>query len=311
MLPAAQLNKYIDGINLVLEQRTFRNIFNSDKNPIRKFFRDIGRYGFGIKDIMSEFIDGVVPMWDESNTDEEVLKDLVSYAEDKLLKKYHEDKMEKQFKASIDEREYSKMFTDYGLPRFIDSKIANLPASAEYWLLGQVTELIKTMVDNGDIVVDSGYELQTVQGIKNTVEKVRSIVEGVQMPTNLYNKEGIVTLCDKEDVFIFTTPDILERVRVQDLAGAYNLDLANLPGNLVLLPNGTDMGTNAEDSKDALFVIMDRRALVLGIRTWRMTNFLVPNTLKHNNWLSVEGLKSYNTFMSAVAICGDFDDFTN
>lgn len=310
VLPPNQLNKYIDGINLILEQRTFRNMFDSSKNPIRKFFMDIGRYGFGIKDIMIEFIDGVVPMWDESNTDEQVLKDLVSYAEDKLLKKYHEDKMERQFKASIDEREYSKMFTDYGLPRFIDGKIANLASSAEYWLLNQVTGLIKEMIENQDVVVKSGYELQTTQGIKNAVETVRAITEGVQLPTNLYNKAGIVTMANsKDDVFIFTTPDILERVRVQDLSGAYNLDLANLPGNLVLVPNGTDLGTDPESGKDALFVILDRKALVLGIRTWRMTNFLVPNTLKHNNWLSVEGLKSYNTFMSAVAVCGDFDDF--
>ena len=264
VLPPNVLNKYINGINLIIEQRYFTSMFDSSKNPWRKFFIDLGKVGFGIKDMFVEMVEGQTPMWDASYTDQQVVEDLVKYAVDKVKVKYHEQNMEKQFKATIDEREYSKMFTAAGLPRFIDAKIINLASSAELWLQNEVIGL---------------------------------------------NKEGVMTCADSGDLFLITTHEIMERINVQDLSAAFNVNFANIPANVVYAPNGTNLGTDAITHKKALFILIDRKALVLGIRTWRMTNFPIPNTLKHNNWLSIEGLKSYNTFFTAVAFCGDYDTF--
>ena len=309
VLPPNVLNKYINGINLIIEQRYFTSMFDSSKNPWRKFFIDLGKVGFGIKDMFVEMVEGQTPMWDASYTDQQVVEDLVKYAVDKVKVKYHEQNMEKQFKATIDEREYSKMFTAAGLPRFIDAKIINLASSAELWLQNEVIGLIKSMVDNGEVVIKSGYDLTTVAGIKQMVEDIRSISAGATLPSKAYNKEGVMTRADSGDLFLITTHEIMERINVQDLSAAFNVNFANIPANVVHAPNGTNLGTDATTNKKALFILIDRKTLVLGIRTWRMTNFPIPNTLKHNNWLSIEGLKSYNTFFTAVAFCGDYDTF--
>lgn len=309
VLPPNVLNKYINGINLIIEQRYFTSMFDSSKNPWRKFFIDLGKVGFGIKDMFVEMVEGQTPMWDASYTDQQVVEDLVKYAVDKVKIKYHEQNMEKQFKATIDEREYSKMFTAAGLPRFIDAKIINLASSAELWLQNEVIGLIKSMVDNGEVVIKSGYDLTTVAGIKQMVEDIRSTSAGATLPSTAYNKEGVMTCADSGDLFLITTHEIMERINVQDLSAAFNVNFANIPANVVYAPNGTNLGTDATTHKNALFILIDRKALVLGIRTWRMTNFPIPNTLKHNNWLSIEGLKSYNTFFTAVAFCGDYDTF--
>lgn len=309
VLPPNVMNKYINGLNLILEQRYFTAVFTSDKNPWRKFLMDLGKAGFGVKDMFVELVEGQVPMWDASYTDAQVVEDLVSYVVDKVKVKYHEQSVQNQFKATIDEREYSKMFTAAGLPRFIDAKIINLNASAELWLQNEIIGLIKEMVDKGDVVVKSGYDMTTVDGIKKVVEDIRAITTGATMPSDKYNPEGVMTLANgKEDLFLITTPEIMERVNVQDLASAFNVNFANLPSNVVFAPNGTSLGTDPESGKDALFILIDRRALVVGIRTWRMTTNYIPNKLQWKNWLSIEGLKSYNTFFTAVAFCGDFDD---
>ena len=313
VLPANQLNKYFDGINLILEQRFFTALFDSEKNPWRKFFIDIGKNGFGLKDTFVELIEGQTPMWDASYSDSDVAEDLVSYATDAIVKKYHEQPMAKQFKVSRDEREYSKMFTATGLPRMIDAKMVSLASSAELWLQNQVIGLIKDLVDNGEVVIKSGYSLNTLADIKKVVEDIRSTTEGATMPSDDYNKECVMTLANgKDDLFLITTPEYMERINVQDLASAYNVNFANLPANVVYAPNGTDLGTytdSDENEHPALFILIDRRTLVLGIRTWRMTSFPIPNTLKHNNWLSIEGLKSYNTFFTAVAFCGSYSTY--
>ena len=310
VLPASQLSKHIDALILVLQQRTFTNVFNSEKNPWRRFFIDLSKNGFGIKDIFVEFIDGSIPMWDASYTDQQVVEDLVSYAEDKIQKKYHDTAIQNQFKASFDNREYSKIFTKEGLPRFIDAKIINLTNSAELWLQNEVLKLIKDMVDSGNVKYKTGFDMTTQEGIDGLVESVRSTVRGATLPSNLYNKEEVISISDKDDLFLISTPEIVERINVRSLSGAYNVNFANLPISLIEAPNGTSLGTDPTTSTDALIVMIDRRALVLGIRTWVMTTFNVPNTLKRNNWLSCEGIKSYNTFFNCVAFCGSFDEFT-
>lgn len=301
-----QVNKIVKQMNLVLEQRFFMNLFNAEKNAFRKFMVNMTENGFGILDVYQEFIDGAAPMW--NNTDEEIYKDLVSRAPEKIQRHYHVHPIEKQFKATIDTREYSKVFTTYGLPRFIDVKISNLNASAEYWLKNQIIGEAQNMGTTGDAVYKQGYNLTDGDGVMQIIEDIRATVNDMTQPTANYNKDGIVAMSDNENqLYIITTPEHMERLRNRAFAGAFNLTELQLPVEILYAPNGTNLGKY--QNEDVLFLVLDRRAIVAGIKTWRMTNFPVPNTLYENNWLTVEGLLSHNTFFGCVAFTGTFGEY--
>lgn len=306
LFPPNQINAIIEQMNLILEQRFFMNLFNAEKNPWRQFIIDMTRNGFGILDVYQEFLDGAAPMW--SSTDSQIAADMVGRAADAVARKYHTTPMSHQFKATIDEREYSKIFTEYGLPRFVDCKISNLSASAEYWLKNQIIDEVMDMLDAGDAVYKQGYTLTTIDGVKSMIEDIRSTMDDMLIPTPNYNKDQIVSMADDpSQLFLITTPENMERLRVYVNSGAYNLSDVMLNAQVIYAPNGTDLGSY--QNENVLFLLVDRRAIVIGIKTWRITNFLVPNTLYHNNWLTVEGLRSHNTFFGCVAFTGVLGNF--
>lgn len=306
VLPSDQINSILTQVNLILQQRFFFNTFNSERNEFRNFVVDMLDEGFGILDVFQKFLAGASPMWNEDA--DTVAEDLVGRAPDDVVRKYHTAKMEKQFKTTIDTREYSKTFTATGLPKFIDVKLANLSTSAEYWFMMQVLDELKLMGDSADAVVDSGNSLNDENGVKAIIESIRSTANGMKIPSTWYNKEQIISMTDDEDyLYLITTPEHMERLRNRAFAGAYNLDETNLPFKTLYAPNGTDLGT-IEDEK-VLFWLVDRRSIVIGIRTWAVDSFRVPNTRYVNHWLSVEGIRSHNTFTNAVAFTGDFGNF--
>lgn len=307
-LPAEQINRIFEQVNLILQQRFFFNTFNSEKNKFRAFVVDLIDNGFGILDIYQKFLAGASPMWNEN--EQTIANDLVGRAPDDVARKYHTKPMEKQFKTTVDMREYSKVFTATGLPKFIDVKLANLSTSAEYWFMLQILDELKTMAGMGDVIADTANSLNNIEGIKSIIEGIRATAEDMRMPNNLYNKEGIISMTDDENyLYLITTPNYMERLRNKVFAGAFNLSETDLPFKTIYAPNGTDLGTI--NGEKVLFWLIDRRALVIGVKTWAVSSFRVPNTLYINHWLSIEGIRSHNTFINCVAYTGEYGDFAD
>lgn len=307
--PPSQLNPIMEQMNLILQERNYGVMFDASKNPFRNFLVDMSMNGFGIKDVYHELISGIEPLWDSKTNGDDVAADLVSYADNTIDYNLHTKPMSREFKTTIDTRNIEKVFTPYGLPRYIDTALANLSWSAEVWLQSQAIDIVKTMISNSDIVFSTGHNVNTTDGVEEMVTSIRSTVSGFLTPTDIFNKgvkgeEGeyreVVSMSNSiDDVFIITTPELMERLYVNGYAHSYNLDDFALKGRVIYAPSGTDFGDNSGET--VYFVVVDRRAIVLGLRRWLASSFFIPNVHRVNHWLNVEGIKDYNTVFNAVA----------
>lgn len=317
-IPEDQRNAIMGQLNLIVQQRQFRALFDSDKNDFRRFLIDMTEEGFGIEDVFQEIIDGNVPFWDDNDPQTRggdtvtSYEDLTTQEKEKIKRKFHITPFERQFKTSTDRRNYSKVFMLQSQQRYMDNKLANLSASAELYLMKSVIiDEIKNLVNSGEIVfkyadgVSTPYSVATKQGILNFLESVRATMGGMLLPDTKYNYDGVMTLTrDKEDLYIITTPELFERLKVQTYSGAFNLSEMELHGKVIFAPNGTTFGKTASD-KDINFLVLDRNSIVIGLKYWLGSNFFVPNKHITNHWLTIEGIKSYNTFFNAVAFVVD------
>ena len=250
-------------------------------------------------------------MWDGNGTTDEIVKDLYSYDTNKIDKCFHVRSEAKEFKTNIDRRNYEKVFLPNKITRYVDTKLANLSWSAEVWLQDVIAHEAKKMVDNRDIVVKGGFDVSTEEGVTNVVEAARTIISGFQRPSKLYNKGAlqtdgsytpVVNMTDKDDIFIVTTPQYFERLKVRGYANAFNLSQYEIEGRILYLPNGTDLGTGTHAVDKVMMIILDRRAILAGIKTWAGTSNFIENTLVMNHFLLVDMLIGHNTFFNAVAI---------
>lgn len=310
----SQRNAIMEQMNIILQQRNYGVMFDASKNKFRTFLVGMEENGFGIEDVFHCLIDGRIPMWDNNNTAQEIAEDLVSYDTNKIVKVFHTEPSSRQFKTTIDRRNYEKVFTPYGVTRYIDTQLANLSWSAEIWLQSQIIDVAVKMINDQKIKFSEGNNLNSEQGIRNTVEALKTTVSGFLTPNSLYNYgafnsktdsyEPVINMSDsEEDIFIITTPSYMQRLKVQGYANAYNLSQFELDGRIIYAPEGSNLGTY--NGKDVAFIVIDRRALVYGIRRWDASSFFVPNTHNVNHWLTIEGLKGYNTLFNAVAFTVD------
>ena len=320
-IPEDQRNAIMGQLNLIVQQRQFRALFDSDKNDFRRFLVDMTEEGFGIEDVFQEIIDGNVPFWDGNDPQTRggdtvtSYEDLTTQEKEKIKRKFHITPFERQFKTSTDRRNYSKVFMLQSQQRYMDNKLANLSVSAELYLMKSVIiDEIKELVGSGEIkfrYVDATaspkvrFNVSTKQGILNFLEDVRATMGGMLLPSSDYNYEGVENLTrDKEDLYIITTPQMFERLKVQTYSGAFNLSEMEIQGKVIFAPNGTDFGKDA-DNNAVNFLILDRNAIVIGLKYWLGSNFFVPNKHITNHWLTIEGIKSHNSFFNAVAYSVD------
>ena len=304
-LPDAQLQTIINNLYLVAEQRGFQNLWSSEDNPFREFLFDMKNNGWTIQDYMIDILEGMTPYWDESYTDSQVAEGLVKDYEQKFETSFHMTPFSKQFATTINEKDYSKYFYPYSLQSFIDMKINNLPSSAEIYLEKQVLiDEVKQMITDNDIVIKTGYDPNSDIGIKHMIEDMKTVYKSFKQPTNMYNKRGVISITPSEDmIFTLMKPSTMERLKVYVNSAAYNLNEVMLSGRVIFIPEDMTLGTDGQGN-EILAIILDRRSLVVGLRTWKMRDFEIPNKLRRNYFLSIEGIRGHNDFINAVAFKG-------
>ena len=230
---------------------------------------------------------------------------LVKDYEQKFESAFHMTPFSKQFATTINEKDYSKYFYPYSLQSFVDMKINNLPSSAEIYLEKQVLiDEVKQMITDKDVIVKDSYDPNSDIGIKHMIEDMKTVYKSFKQPTNMYNKRGVISITPSEDmIFTFMKPSTMERLKVYVNSAAYNLDEVMLKGRVIFIPEDMTLGTDTQGN-EILAMILDRRALVVGLRTWKMRDFEIPNKLRRNYFLSIEGIRGHNDFINAVAFKG-------
>ena len=293
---------------LVAEQRGHENIFSAEKNPFRAFLVDAGEFGWTIQDYMLEVLDGITPQWRTGEyTDAQQAENLVKDYEQNISGAFHYERFGKQFPTTIRDYEYKKSFYPSKLGAFVNRKISMLNTSAEIYLMNEVLiDELKTMLTKQDIVVKDGYDVNSSNGILTLLEDIKTDYEAFSQPNDTYNADGVISMTPIDDLkFIITKASIFNRLKVREYSGAFNLDQMKLEGRIIFIPENYDMGTYGDNDETPLFFVVDRRAIVIGLKMWKMGTFYVANQYKTNHWLGVEGVRGHNRFINAVAYTGD------
>lgn len=315
-LPPSQVNALLEMINTVLVFRNYATMFDASKNKTRAFWRNDVEFGGGVADIYHDLItplEGATEgdYWAEDFaglTDAErkalatdVAAALVTYYPDKIEKKFHTEHGHFTIPLSISEQDLKITFTAEGFANYIDKKMANVQYSAEVKLQNIVTELIKKMVNDGNVVTEN-IALDTQQHIADSLEKIQTVTDAMLNICNVFNKSGHTTISQDNELFLVTTPEIMNRIKVQGYANAYNLEQLAIKNNILLVPYGTDLGTVGGKKVDA--ILTDKRNIVLSLRYWKMKPQPINNTDYINYFLKVKYLKGYNEMFNAVAFVG-------
>lgn len=313
VLPESQVNALFHEFNKMLVERWFSNSLNeSAKGLFRFVIRNEGDHGFGIIDRFVNLVEAVA----YPSTGADIAADLVTAASNPIdVKKFTDPYSPGRYKGTIRRQELRKFLTPGGMTEYISFIETNLFQSAEYGMLMEVANMIKTAIEAGAVPVVTGVDMNTENGICTLIEQMMTAVDGFRQPTALFNVgEKIISTPDAADVVIVTTPSRWNRVRARLYSDRYHLDQLYVDGRVIFAPEGTDLGTVtdlSENEHEVQFVVTDARGWCLDITTMELRPFEVSNMNYLNEFLHVEGVEgSVPSFVNCIAFAGDYGVFS-
>lgn len=310
--PPSQMNAIMDQYNAILIFRNYGLMFSESDDPTRTFWRDFVNYGGGIEDIFHEIIDEEPVVWADDfaglnaqqaqELGEKLAGDAYSYKKADVIKKFHTDMDGFRLKLSRSDLSISEVFTAEGIVRYTDVQMANLQWSANVHLQKHTIACIKQMIEDNKIIFKTGYNPNTPSGVTSIVEGIKTFTDAFKAPSDKFNYSQVLNKSDEEDIYLVITPEFLNRIETRGYANAFNLNEYRMKNRLIVLPYGTDFGTFSNEK--VLAVLIDKRAIVMALRYWKMMPNIIPNSDFINYFLNVKFIKGYNEFFNGVALTG-------
>lgn len=316
--PPAMKSNILDMQTLILVQRAYSSMFDSSKNPTRRFWRDAIDYGGGMRETFVKLIEAEDSFWaedfdgSESDSDlaDKISRDLVKFKKDEVINKIHPVNKKFRLKMSISDLEYAKVFTPDGYASFVDRKMTNFQESAEAHLMDIAIGVMKDMITNNHVIFNAGHELNTANGVTTFVEALNTTADGMATLSDAYNFDGVRTTSTSDDLYLVTTPEVFNRIKSRGYSNAFNLAEYENKNKIIMLPAGTVLGTHEGKSIGAMLV--DYRAILIAVKYWEVQPFIVSNTDYRNTFLKAQLVTGYTEFFNAVAfVTGDVDFFTD
>lgn len=138
---------------------------------------------------------------------------------------------------------------------------------------------------------------QTGIDYKNFLITLKDTIKGMQFVNSDFNTASLKRKTEKEDIVILMPYQLKNRVDVDELAGVFNLEKAEIEKRIIEL----DTGTEEISSKDTYVVyVLDRNAVLNYVRLYEMADQKNADGLFWNYFLHTEKMYA----LSALFDCG-------
>lgn len=193
-----------------------------------------------------------------------------------LKVKYYKKWTDKQFATTVRDNQIRKVLTAGGDVRKLSEPIvSSLTNGDEYEKYLAVKGLFEYGATEG-VFVNLGSVSKT--NYKDILTTIKNTVSGMKFPNSNFNTAGIVRETLPENIRIIMPYQIKNAIDVNELAGVFNLSLAEINERIIEV-----------DSGDKIFIV-DERAILVYTRLYQMSTLYNPKGLFMNYWLTTDRL---------------------
>ena len=236
---------------------------------------------------------------------------LVKYAADVKVQ-YTQINMDVQYPVTFSRQQLKKAFTSWGdLETFIENLSNSLYNGAYIDEYNATKQLIAGAYKDNIAQVEVVSAISSEATAKAFVTKARELFLQFQTPSSSYNAwakvggEGrpVVTWTNPEDVVFIVRNDIRAYMDVNVLASAFNMDKAELLGNILTINDFDiydDEGTKIFDGSDIVGMIADKSWFRIRRQDMFMDSFYNANNRSIQYYLN--NIKMYNMSLFANGV---------
>ena len=207
---------------------------------------------------------------------------------------YHRMNRRNTYDISIGELDFLRVFrSEATLDNFITAKFNSVYSRANHdeWLL--MKNLVATYDGYYDYEVPVITNATAEQGAKSFVKTLRKAVQDVGFASTLYNKLGVTTWTNPEDLVLLVNKDVLAEIDVEVLAKAFNMGKTDIQTAIVVMD---DFGSLT----DTYGILVDKE----WFKVWDTLSTMRPQPnaqgLFTNYFYHVQQILSCSPFKTAV-----------
>lgn len=294
-------NEFVDALVNRIGTVVVRNM--SWSNPLAMFKRGMLYYGNTIEEIQVGLLDAHI-----YDPDREYMeRDLFGTERPWVESNFHTVNRQEFYKITVNDTMLRRAFLeDGGLNQFISALMTSPQTSDEVAEFELTTRLISEYE-----AIDGFYHVNvpdvsaltsTEADAKAALRKLRGMAGNLQFPSTRYNAAHMPSFARPDELILITSPEFQAAIDVEALAGAFNIDRANLTGKIVTIPK-SHFGVGG---MQAILTVPD--FFVIADSVLENTSQYNPAALQTNYFLHHHEVISASRFVPAVAFWTGADD---
>lgn len=299
-LPFERMNDFLNVLTKIVRQESYSVVFDRNRNPFTRFFKDPMPVGMTIEHLFVEVIKGSLPAWDDDGTV------ALSKVNPPIRAQYTNLNWEAQYKISISYEQAQTAFLSVEGAGLLLNKIqASINTAYEWDLILKGYELLSKAINDGYVnPIYRQYSFLNEADGKNLIVDINnSISEFTQTLTN-ENKMNVMNMSD--EAIVIMSANTYNMLRANTYASAYNLEQLRLDGQLLIVPNNIGFGPLVNND-NVFAMVIDPRMLYIfsqldGVgSTIQNPASLVVNYFRTSKWsFSLLGFANGRVFINNV-----------
>lgn len=214
----------------------------------------------------------------------------------KFAVRYFKDWSREVYQTTVDKAELRKVLTTSKDASDIASKLVSVLGQSDIDDKFNYTKgLLRDAVTNSWIYDATGgtpIDISNNQDYKGLLKAIKDTVKGMQYVSTTYNGAGIKMRSFSEDLYIVMPYNIKNALDVDELAGVFNLDKAEIKDKII----------ETDDLTNKYIYIVDKHALVVATRLLELENQKNADSLTWNYFYHVERMYAFSQLFNSAYI---------
>ena len=266
-------------------------------NPLKEFKRGMLEYGDSIEEIQTGLLLAHTFDPDRDSTE----KDLFATELPPVDTSFHSINRQDMYKISIPDKMLKRAFlSDQGLSQMTSDLMAAPTTSDELDEFLITTQLITEYEANGGFhkiqIPNVRNNSSTEADAKVALRTMRALADTLPFISDKYNAAGMPVSSKRDELVIITTASFKAAMDVEALAAAFNMEMAEAYGRIIVLPD------TAIDIDGFQAIITTKEFFIMADTLLETHSLFNPHKIQYNYFLHHHGIYSVSRFVNAVML---------
>lgn len=290
-----ELEGWLDLTNQIAATYVRSMEYNRNMNPFANFYRDPLAVGHSAREIWVDVAQGY------DMPTEGTARGEIASVKPNVAEAFYNINYKMQYKITYSEDQIRGFFRSLDELDSLNNRVMqSVYTAAEYDNFLSDTQVFGTALYQGGMITKEYSSVSDTTSAQSFTKAFKNTLDNIRFPNREFNAAGFLMSSRPEDLVFITTPETLNTITVDWLAGVFNLDKVEMRTRIILVPKEYGFGSTT-NSSNVIGILMDKRFLHIQEQLYTTSVNFIHGPRYYNMFHTQTFIKSYGAFAPCVA----------